>query len=96
MAEYRLSPKAQHDLDELFDYTVARWGFEQATRYTDRVEGACVDLAAAPLRAQDCGHVRPGYRRRGVGQHVIYFRPTAYGIAVMRILHERMDVARHL
>ena len=25
----------------------------------------------------------------------IYFRPTSFGIAVMRILHHRMDVTRH-
>jgi toxin ParE1/3/4 len=31
-----------------------------------------------------------------VGQHVIYFRVTRYGIAVIRILHQRMEAARHL
>jgi len=39
---------------------------------------------------------RPGYLRRGVEQHVIYFRPTSYGTAVIRVLHQRMDAARHL
>ena len=39
---------------------------------------------------------RPGYRRRRVEQHVIYFRPTDFGIAVMRILNQRMDAPRHL
>ncbi len=96
MAEYRLTPKAQRDLDGVFDYTVAQWGLPQALRYTDLVEAACADLAEAPQLAQGCGHIRPGYRRRGVGQHVIYFRPTDYGIAVIRILHHRMDAARHV
>jgi toxin ParE1/3/4 len=68
MTEYRLSKKAQCDLDEIFDYTVA----------------------------QGCGHIRPGYRRRGVEHHVIYFKQTDYGIAVIRILHQRMDAPRHL
>jgi len=27
---------------------------------------------------------------------MIYFRITDYGIAIIRILHERMDVTRHL
>ncbi|WP_207901287.1 hypothetical protein [Sphingomonas sp. PP-CC-3A-396] len=31
-----------------------------------------------------------------VEQHVIYFRSTSYGIAVIRILHQRMDAGRHL
>jgi len=27
---------------------------------------------------------------------MIYFRATDYGIAVVRVLHERMDAPRHL
>lgn len=96
MAEYRLSPRAQRDIDGVFDSTVTHWGLPQAVRYTDLIEAACADLAEAPQRAQDCASIRPGYRRRRVEQHVIYFRPTDYGIAVVRILHQRMDAARHL
>ena len=96
MAEYRLSPRALRDLDGVFDYTVAQWGLLQAMRYTDLIEAACADLAEAPQQAQGCANIRPGYRRRSVEQHVIYFRPTSYGIAVVRILHHRMDAARHL
>lgn len=96
MAEFRLRPRAQRDLEDLFDYTVARWGLPQAMHYTDLIEAACAALAEAPQRAQGCAHIRPGYRRRTVENHVIYFRPTRYGIAVVRILHQRMDTARHL
>ncbi|QJU57796.1 type II toxin-antitoxin system RelE/ParE family toxin [Sphingomonas sp. AP4-R1] len=96
MADYRLSPRAQRDLEAVFDYTAHHWGLAQAMRYTDLIEAACADLAEAPQHAQDCSHIRPGYRRRGIGQHVIYFRPTGFGIAVVRVLHQRMDVARHL
>lgn len=60
MAEYRLSPKAQRDLDGMFDYTVGEWRFAQALRYTDLIEAACAALAKTPMQAQDCGHIRPG------------------------------------
>jgi toxin ParE1/3/4 len=96
MAEYRLSPKAQRDLEAVIDYTVARWRLSQAVRYTDLIEVACANIAEAPSQAQNCAHIRPGYRRRNVEQHVIYFQPTSYGIAVIRILHQRMDAGRLL
>jgi toxin ParE1/3/4 len=96
MAEYRLTPAAQRDLDEVFDYTVVHWGVAQAMRYTDLIEAACAQAAIAPQQSQGCANIRPGYRRRSVEQHVLYFRPTRYGIAVIRILHQRMDAARHL
>ena len=96
MAEYRLSPRAAGDLDNVFDHTVAHWGLPQAVRYTELIEAVCADLAQAPQQAPACAHIRPGYRRQSVEQHVIYFRPTPYGIAIIRILHQRMDASRHL
>lgn len=96
MAEFQLSPKAQRDLDEIFDYTVARWGLEQALRYDRLIEAACAELANAPLLAESYAHIRPGYRRRSIEHHAIYFKQTRTGIAIIRILHQRMDSGRHL
>lgn len=96
MAEYRLSPAAQRDLDAIFDYTVAQWGVAQALEYADLIENACTILADAPLRAPACGKIRAGYRRRAVGRHIIYFRMTGAGIAVVRILHQRMNASDYL
>jgi toxin ParE1/3/4 len=82
VGEYRLTPRAQRDLDGVFEYGVAQWGLAQALRYrSDRV-GLCRD-ADAPLRGQDCAHIRAGNRRRSVGEHLLYFRATGYGIAVV-------------
>lgn len=96
MAEYRLSPAAQRDLDDMFDYSLAQWGLAQAMRYTDLIAAACADLAETPQRAQRCDNIRPGYRRRSIERHMIYFRVTDYGIAIVRILHQRMDAGSHL
>ena len=96
MAEYRLSPKAQQDMDALFDNTVERWGIEQALRYTDMLELAFIKLAEIPHLGTACDLIRPGYRRRKAEHHMIYYRPTDYGIAIIRILHERMDAPRHM
>jgi toxin ParE1/3/4 len=96
MAEFRLTPAARDDLNALFDHSVTAWGLTQAMAYADRIEAVLRASAAAPMQAASCDHIRTGYRRRSVGQHVIFFRPTDYGIAVIRILHRRMDAERHL
>jgi toxin ParE1/3/4 len=96
MAEYRLSPAAQRDLNGIFDYTATSWSLEQAVQYTGIIRAACTRLAATPLSGVQCETLRRGYRFFAVGQHRIYFKPTPYGIAVIRILHQRMDVLRHL
>ena len=95
-AEYRLSPAAVSDLEAIWLYTVGEWGIDQAHRYTDDLTAAFDQLAQSPLLGTACDHIRKGYRRSNVGRHVIYFRTTEYGIAVIRVLHGRMDASRHL
>lgn len=96
MAEYRLTPAAERDLEAIWIYTAQHWSVEQANHYTDMLTGAFAELAQSPKMAPACDYIRPGYRRQSVERHMIYFRITNYGIAVIRILHERMDVPRHL
>jgi toxin ParE1/3/4 len=96
MAEYRLTPAAQQDLDDIFEHSIAEWGLSIALSYTEDLEAAFVMLADAPQRGRSCETIRPGDRRLGVGSHVVYYKATGYGVAVTRILHQRMDAPRHL
>jgi toxin ParE1/3/4 len=96
MAEYRLTPAAEHDLETIWTYTLRQWDVEQANRYTDILTDAFAELAQSPKTAPACDHIRPGYRCRNIERHMIYFRITSYGIVIVRILHDRMDVLRHL
>jgi toxin ParE1/3/4 len=96
MAEYRLSPAAERDLERIWKYTLGEWGLEQADRYADLLTAAFQALAESPKSAPACDHIRQGYRRRNVERHMIYFRVTDYGIAIIRVLHDRMDAPRHV
>lgn len=96
VAEYRLTPAARQDLENIWIHTHQQWGAGQAHRYTDSLTAAFAELARAPKSVPACDYIRPGYRRRSVEQHMIYFRITDYGIAIVRILHDRMDASRHL
>lgn len=62
----------------------------------DLLSTALAELAQSPKLAPACESVRPSYRRRAVEAHMIYSRITAYGVAVVRILHGKMDAPRHL
>ncbi|MFZ2883131.1 MULTISPECIES: type II toxin-antitoxin system RelE/ParE family toxin [Nitrosomonas] len=68
MAEYRLSPAAQCDLDEIFNYTFQQWGAAQAVSYIDTLKAVCTELVETPLQGQDCSYIRSDYRHRHVGQ----------------------------
>ena len=96
MAEYRLTPAAERDLEAIWIYTLRKWGLEQADRYIDILTATFTELAQSPKTAPACDQICPGYRRRSVERHIIYFRITTYGIAIVRVLHDRMDAPRHL
>ena len=96
MAEYRLSPAAESDLENIWRYTQLQWGSDRADHYLDVLVTAFVALAEAPKQFPACDYIRTGYRRSRVERHMIYFRITPYGINIVRVLHDRMDASKHL
>jgi toxin ParE1/3/4 len=96
MAELRVTPAALRDLEGIWTYTALQWGEAQAAHYLDRLN-ACFDaVAASPLSAPTCDDIRPGYRRQRVERHTVYYRVEGAVVVIVRVLHERMDVHRHL
>lgn len=96
MPEYRVTRAAETDLEEIWRHTHKTWGLAQADRYIDKLAETFQYLAENPMQASACDHIRRGYRRALVENHVIYFRLADGGIDIIRVLHERMDAPRHL
>lgn len=97
MTGYVLSPAAQADLSEIWDYSARTWGEEQADRYVLAIRDACAGLAAGSRHGRAVDDIRPGYRKLAVQSHLLFYRIADAGpIDVVRILHQRMDVAAHL
>ncbi|WP_299733503.1 type II toxin-antitoxin system RelE/ParE family toxin [uncultured Tateyamaria sp.] len=94
MNDWRLTPAARADLDDIWDYTVKTWGADQAEAYVRALIAACAGIATGATPTQDVAHVRPGYRKALSGRHVLYLRQSETGVEVVRILHQRMDVDR--
>jgi toxin ParE1/3/4 len=83
-------------MEAVWLYSSNEWGLEQAGPYTDDLTAAFECLANNPKSGTRSEHIRVGYRRHPVLRHVIYYRETAYGIEVVRVLHNRMLATRHL
>ena len=96
MADFSLRPQALADLELIWDYTIEAWGEEQAERYLRLINQSFCRLAENPSLGRSCDTIREGYRKYGVGRHVIFYRKIDASVDVVRILHERMDVDRHL
>lgn len=94
--KYRLTRPAVHDLAEIGRYTRKHWGRQQTTRYrqalTTRLKWLC--------RNKPLWHERPeiheGIYTYPEQSHIIVFAEYEGGLEVLRVLHRRMDPARHV
>jgi len=93
---YRLTPAAQRDLSGIWDFTQERWNAAQAEIYVSEIRAAIERIAEDPQRGRACDDIREGYRRYRIGSHLVFYRATACGVDVIRILHQRMDPSRHM
>ena len=92
MSGFFLTKKAKDDLTVIGRYTQNTWGREQRNRYLSLLDAAFQDPGAYPLIGRDCSAIRPGYRKMGVGKHIVFYRQTETDeIEIVRVLHERMD-----
>ncbi|WP_028877637.1 type II toxin-antitoxin system RelE/ParE family toxin [Teredinibacter turnerae] len=88
--------KADSDLEEIFDYSVERFGFSRAVNYVRAIEAMFNELASNPGSGKSFDPHRPHYLLKRVESHFIYYCVCENGIEVFRILHERMLPSRHL
>ena len=96
MQHYTLSPRAQSDLDEIWDYTERHWGIDQAEMYIRLLWRDIEAITANPTIGRACPEVRAGYYKFRSGSHILFFRLSKHGIDVVRILPQRMDFEQHL
>ncbi len=96
MGQISLTHAAEQDLIDIYLYGVAEFGAKQADRYADELAAKLALIADNPSFGANYAFVQTGLRRAEFSAHAIYDRQAGAGVLVLRILHGRMDVGRHL
>ena len=91
----KVTAKARNDLLEIGRFTESKWGRSQRNHYLKQMDEAFNLIGDSPKIGKDRSHVLTGYRSFQQGSHVIYYRESET-IEIIRVLHERMDVERHI
>lgn len=92
----RLSHLALEDIALIHDYTVQKWGEEQAVDYVRDLWNALEEIKATPDRWRERPNIYPGSRARVCGSHLIIYRLRDSVVEISRILHGAMDAQRHV
>lgn len=93
MNDYRvtLSRSAARDIDAIADYTIERWGEEQARKYVATLRQDIESLREFARRYPE--HLSRGrtFRKMASGHHIVFYLVSEETVDVVRVLHERMD-----
>lgn len=108
----RLAPEARRDIAAIARESLESFGGTIWSAYRVLLEQALSDLGEDSDRpgSRDISDVRPGYRlfhlrysrrrvagrRIGRPRHVVIYRLTDGSVVILRVLHERMLLSRHL
>ena len=95
MYSIRYTEQADADLFDIYVYTYETWGQEQAITYTNGLWDAINKIAADPYSpiTVDRSLLSPGCRSYYQQRHLNFYRVVDQDIEILRILHDRMDIA---
>ncbi len=90
------SEAAAKDIEIIFERSVIDFGLNQTELYYSSLKN-CFDLLDKnPQMGSEATDIKSGYHRFLHQSHVIFYQISDEGIFIVRILHKRMDIAKHL
>ena len=92
----KLAPKARQDFIDILRYTGETWGRAQLLTYRDKINEALQAISQNPQLGHRRNDLPTTHLAYLVGSHVIVYRVGADSLGIVRILHRRMSLPRHL
>lgn len=98
MTNIRFSSKAVEDLTSIWKYTCRTWSEKKADDYYNMLVSSCRKIISSTFRlAKSYSYIAENLYGFRVGHHLIFYTTLSDGeILIVRILHKRMDIKRHL
>lgn len=93
MNRYRLTPEAANDLDEITGF-IAADNPQAAARLIDSLQEKCQALAEMPGIGRSREELALNLRSAHVGKYVIFYRPEAEGVEILRVVHGARDIPK--
>jgi toxin ParE1/3/4 len=94
--EIEFARASLRDIAEIGRESERVWGSAQRDKYLGEINRRIEQLADRPELGPVHDAERPGLRRLRVGSHIVFYRFDEVRLLVVRVLHQRMDLERHL
>jgi toxin ParE1/3/4 len=98
MPIFKVSQKAEDDLFSIGKYTEEQWGIDQRNKYLDEINQRFHQLADNPEypTSKARNEIKQGIFSLLINEHVIIYRKASYGVRIIRVLNQSMDLKIHL
>ena len=88
--------RARSGLENITQYTFQNFGALQVNQYMAALFDSMDKLTTMPTLGRARSDLPDGYKMYAVGKHIIIYHVHHRQLIVMRILHQKMDILRHL
>lgn|SRR5690606_14140749 len=92
---YILSKSADTDLEEIFEFTLDKFGFQQAEKYLLELENVFETLYKNPSLGKKRNEIKNGLLSFLKDNHVVFYRIVKNHIRIVRVLHSSRDIPNH-
>ena len=96
MKRYVLAEAAKNDLLEIYDFGIYKFGHTQATKYLEGLKEYFESLTKNPDIGKQRDEIKVGLYSLPYVSHVIFYRILPDYIRIVRVLHGRSDIPKHL
>lgn len=96
MTQYRLTHKAENDIESIYEYSILNFGLEVARVYVAGMHECFGVLAENQSWGSDYSAVKSGVLRYEYRSHSVYYQKEKQGILIIRVLGRRQSPALHV
>lgn len=96
MNRYVLAEAAKNDLQEIYDFGIHKFGHSQATKYLEGLREYFEALTTNPDTGKQRDEIKVGLYSLPHVSHIIFYRILPDRIRIVRVLHGRSDIPKHL
>ncbi len=91
-----IKPEAEKDLEKIYTFTFHRWGLKQAENYVDELVEGMKLLARQPSLGKGYKFAAIPYSTFHINRHIIFYRTEGKFCVIVRILHDSMEIKKHI
>jgi toxin ParE1/3/4 len=96
MSKVQFTNAARQDLRDIFTYTTKTWGISQARQYSEQLKQHTIAISEFRAHSKPIRGVSADVHQSHCRKHTFVFAREGDTVLIVRILHEAMDIPRHL